>query len=90
MKIRELLTDESKWTKWKIAIDISGNIVLPDDPTAVCWCLSGAITKCYTEWFDRLRIKSIVQTAINDEYVTIFNDTHEFEDIKRLVDKLDI
>jgi hypothetical protein len=47
MKIRELFSDESKWTKYDFARDSKGRPVTSDAPQACRWCLLGAIIKCY-------------------------------------------
>lgn len=44
-EVRELLGDESRWTRRTMARDRVGESVSPVDDTAVCWCLVGAIRK---------------------------------------------
>lgn len=87
MKIKELLSDETKWCKNDAAKDKNGNAVIPTSNDACKWCLVGAIDKCYTDstediWF---KIYMYLHTSIGD-----FNDSHNFEDIKNLVEELDI
>lgn len=48
MKVRELLTDESKWIKACLAKDKNGNRVGPLlFPDAVSFCIAGALVHCY-------------------------------------------
>lgn len=42
---RELLTDPSHWTKGESARDVRGKEVPPNYPSAVCWCMTGALNK---------------------------------------------
>jgi len=58
MKISEILTDRSKWTKGMYAKDSRGKKVGVDDPSAKRFCLVGAAKKAGVElkllqWFDR-------------------------------------
>jgi hypothetical protein len=61
MKTYELLDSPEKWTKEVLARDSKGNSTHPDSPEAVCWCVKGALRKCYPnydDWrvaYDRLR-----------------------------------
>jgi hypothetical protein len=43
--IRQLLTPEAQWIKGSFARTPINNDASPDDPTATCWCLDGAITR---------------------------------------------
>ena len=47
MKARELLSDESKWATGHAARDSTGMPCDFSSPTACCFCLYGAIRKCY-------------------------------------------
>lgn len=40
---RRLLDDQSRWTKNAKARDANNSVVHPGDPTAVCWCVEGAV-----------------------------------------------
>lgn len=42
---RDLLSDESKWTKGRAAKDVNGESVPVYDERAVCWCLIGGLMK---------------------------------------------
>lgn len=49
MKVYELLDTPEKWTQSVYAMDSRGRVVEPADEAAVCWCLSGALQRCYGE-----------------------------------------
>ena len=92
MKLKELFTDESRWTQGVAARDREGNIVSPNDPLAVKFCPDGGIRRCYPyeEW-SHVRIQ--LQHRLHyGQSITEWNDAPErtFEDIQRLVNELDI
>ncbi len=97
MKIRELLTDDSKWTKRTMYRD---NLQNPtsDRKKAVSFCLVGAICFCYG-LVDEEAEKDRIYDLIYDELslwefgrLDSWNDQPQrtFEDIKNLIEKLDI
>jgi hypothetical protein len=47
MKVSELLDTPDKWTQWWFARDKGGRAVEANDPEAVCYCLMGAVKRCY-------------------------------------------
>jgi hypothetical protein len=88
MRISEVLSDESKWTKGAFARDTEGKEVPAEDEKAVRWCLVGAAIKCrkdyklfrhpiLTDWWEWKPGFSIVR--FNDA------DTTTFKDIRRVV-----
>ena len=91
MKIKELLSDPTKWTQRVLARNEDRLEVVSDSNDAICWCLMGAFIKCYPdkdissdEW-QKLSIAC-------DRQVTIWNDDVErtFDEIKELVERLDL
>lgn len=50
--VKNLLSDETKWTQGHMAEDKHGESVASDDENAVCWCLSGALQKVRTDYTD--------------------------------------
>lgn len=92
MKIKELLTDESKWTQNAFGRDAEGLACFSGDPDAVCWCLLGAMTVCYPNSYIRAEIIRKIHKHLLNNTVFNFNDAPErtFEDIKKLVNDLDI
>jgi hypothetical protein len=94
MKIRELLSDESKWCKNVTARDINGVPVNEDSEDAVCRCLGSAFNLAY-----KGQEKSAVESAWYKIYTAIggmafcrWNDAPErtFKEVKELVDRLDV
>lgn len=77
MKIRDLLTDPSKWCQGAMARDINGFGCLSDDPVAAKWCLAGAANK--------------VGVCLSLDIIT-WNDApgRTFAEVRELIEKLDI
>ena len=95
MKIHELLSDNRKWIRRKSAADKYGYSVEPTSPQAVCWCLSGAIEKCYLGTAENTHIRVVIieylQRKLNwTSPLWLYNDAVSYEKIKELVDELDI
>jgi hypothetical protein len=98
MKIRELLSDESKWTQWANARDAQGNQCGPYNPVAVRWCLFGAFLKCYgysATDFDRSRFelaRQVLDKIACKVHMAFWNDepSTSFADVKSLVETLDV
>lgn len=88
MKIRELLSDESKWTKGVASRDSNGNEVPYSSLLATCWCLLGACCRCYDD--DFLAVRDKIQSEIT--WMPTWNDAPErtFKEVKELVDRLDV
>ena len=47
--VLDLLRDPAHWAKGCYAYNSDGESVAPESEQAVCWCLIGAIKKCYPE-----------------------------------------
>lgn len=47
MTVLELLNDPSKWTQGVFSRDAAGKGLCWGHSDACCWCLSGAVIKCY-------------------------------------------
>lgn len=96
MKVRELLSDKSKWTKRWYARTKDGFKTNATSKDAVSFCLLGAIEKCYgTEFFCNL--PNDVKGKLYERFGSAskpssWNDANErtFEEVKTLVDELDI
>ena len=95
MKVQELLATPEKWTKGAWARDNNGKLVAA--PKGEAWDLEGAIFYCYpgkkAHWYLKL-----VQGYINKFHKHLprdlaeFNDSNEikFEDIRKIINKLDL
>lgn len=95
MKVKDLLTDEKKWIKKYQAVDNFGKDVSIFDTRACKWCLYGAVIKCYGAgdrgFINVYKVLFKIRREIGCA-ITTWNDSTErkFDDIKRLVEKLDI
>ena len=94
MKVKELLTDESKWLQHRYAINADGKDVNACSNAAVKWCLVGAMIKCYPNCDT---VYSLVLDKIKEKgtkYYTLskWNDAFKrtFEDVKQVIAELDI
>ena len=90
MKVKELLTDETKWTKRVFARTAGGFRVSPTNKDATCWCLLGAIERCYPgSQYCAIRDKVI---GFLQYPISLWNDSpnRTFKDVKNLVTELDI
>jgi hypothetical protein len=99
MKVKELFSDISKWTQLVAARDSKGRCCNPTGCEAVCYCLDGAIAKCYIhdasshEQVIQLVRDKIPMKQIHPHFrISHWNDepTTTFADVKRLVEELDI
>lgn len=98
MKLKKLFSSKRKWTQGELAKDSRGNFAEPLSNEAVCWCLLGAIEKCYgrrTKLSKKVLEKidyHLFQSLVGEGPVAVWNDDpyRKFRDIKKLVDTLDI
>lgn len=76
---RALLADPARWTKGESARDLRGKEVPPNYPSAVCWCMTGALNKVVRSpcmWFKSEAVLSaaeLLETTVASE-ITSFND----------------
>ena len=97
MKMYELLSDPSKWTQRAFGRDSYGNSVMDDSKLAICWCMMGALCKCY-ELEERSRVRDKIEETLgspkDDGFNSIieWNDQEErtFEEVQSLLLELDI
>lgn len=73
-QIRELLSDEKRWTKEASARDSKGISVNPNRLRAVRWCLHGACTKVARDLPDN----SDVIRMLDDEAKAMFPDRNKY------------
>jgi hypothetical protein len=96
MKAHELLNDATKWTQGAFARNVEGKLCNPEDAAATCFCIAGAVRRCYQDWVEY----SIKQERIHDAVEKIsgglspmgWNDYNgtTFEDVRNLLIELDI
>lgn len=80
MTVRELLSDPERWTKGAWALNQAGAEVNAISSDAKCWCLVGAISRCYRTDDEQQPIRDAsakVKALILDRHATIvdFNDS---------------
>lgn len=93
MKIKELLSDESKWTIKTYARDKDGNLVAPESEKACKFCLSGAIRRCYGD--NQVEARSKLHIAIHEitgqhSSLPRFNDRSDFQTIRQVLELADV
>ena len=104
MTLKELFTDEQKWTREWYAKDEQGRDVHGTYASAVCYCLVGGLIKCYgvdyEEPLSKIKIAIAAHPKYNpakhtyDGFVTVpdFNDDPAitFQDIIEVVNAADV
>lgn len=92
MKAYELLDSPEKWTKGVMAKNLFGITVDPLDSSSTCWCVSGAIKKCYDGDNEALwTVARLIKDEIKMD-ITFWNDNPEtaYCDVIELLKKLNI
>jgi hypothetical protein len=95
MKVKELLTDETKWTKDTMSRDAAG-VPTGIETDQASFCLIGAVNKCYPSTIAAMvvaaKLRKEIQIKHGNMSITQFNDASRttFRDIKELIDYLDI
>ena len=92
---RELLSVEQRWTQGARARDVWKNPVRPEDPTAVAWCIEGAVAVVCNPFgitpFSMLRlldkVVSIVFHTEEEITVSMYNELMYYEAIVCLLDE---
>ena len=90
MKIRELLSDPSKWTQRCFSRNSKGQPSAPAEQEC-SWCLVGALGRCYDDSeFDR--VYDLIKAAVPERQIVHWNDDPKrtFEDVRKLVEELNI
>ncbi len=94
MKVRELLSDPSRWTQGTFARNRNGIPTSSNAPDACKWCLLGAIRKCYPEEGDYgkswRKLKDAVYEYTGTDLAAVFNDTAKHEDILKVLEIADV
>jgi len=90
MKIKELLNHSGRWTQGYFARAQSGSLCDAKSDEAVCWCLGGALQKCYGHLSERFEVYRKISDKIG--IIPIWNDdpTRTFDEVKSLLIELDI
>lgn len=85
IQVWELLSDESRWTKTKMARDAAMLVVPYDDPSAVCWCLVGALRKTSTNGTNFFGAWQKLEDMCG--HIADFNDSHTHAEVIALLDR---
>lgn len=92
MKLRDVLKTEEQWTKGAFARNANGEPV--DTDSGVCFCISGAILKCfpfsdtYSKICDVIKQNYRHRIGYPTDVVTYFNDHPEttFDDVCKVIE----
>jgi hypothetical protein len=94
VKVRELLSDKSRWTQRTFARDSNGWSTDVDSGNAVSWCLVGAMEKVAGRGNFisiekmRSRVRASVPDLANYGYsLSMFNDTQPHANVLALLDR---
>jgi hypothetical protein len=75
----------------------NSTIVCPESPDANCWCLHGAIIKCYGRQNDeaseaRTKLYKAIEETYGRNSIAMFNDDKRttFEDIQKIIKEANI
>lgn len=91
MKVKELLATPDTWIRGVWAKDKSGWNTSPHHSDACCWCLIGAVKKCYGDNWEMIFHRIKMHLNLPREYSLFrWNDEASFDKVKQLVDTLDI
>ena len=90
MKVKEIFIAPEFWTQGKFARDKYAR-----ETSTSCgysFCLVGAINKCYFDVVEADRIIQKIRKHLGTQFVTDWNDSEDrkFEEVKKLVNDLDI
>jgi hypothetical protein len=93
MKVKDFLDNPEQWTKGCWARDANGESVTYFDHRAVSRCLAGWVNWCYLgDYKERDSAWDKIDREIGAACTALWNDAPErtFEDVKALVEKLDV
>lgn len=97
MKVKDVLSDESKWIKGDFAVDENNEPVPRTSDKACKFCLLGSIMNCYLDIEEQLEVTHAVLDEIQNKTggpmsIPHFNDHPRttFKDIQDIINKLDI
>ena len=85
MTLQELLASPDCWTQRAFARNVYGDVVSADSPTAVRWCLLGALLHCRLSEQTYQELLKKAGTGL-----VSFNDTHTHAEVLALVTELQL
>ena len=87
--VRSLLENPANWTRREWARDVNGRGVEPEAPTAVCWCLEGAIVRAAKGTFGPVTDEAYrALRAAAGSPPAVFNDWHDHSAVLGLIDQV--
>ena len=89
--VRELLSDETKWTTEYYARDAEGGYTHSTSPNAACWCLEGAfnkVTNNHDAGIPSMVLREIEAKCFPDDTMVGFNDKHDFPTVAKRLDDI--
>lgn len=91
MKMHELFTGPEKWTQGTYARTRTGLSIGPECENAVCWCIEGALHRCYPNAIDAVPILHRLNNRVVAD-IHVWNDdpTRTFAEVRALLLELDI
>lgn len=94
MKLREVLTDESRWTRGSMARTKKGLPCSPRGESADSFCLLGAAVLCTDNLAELQELEKRLMAAVERHYggpilVHRFNDSATFADIQAVMTMVD-
>lgn len=97
MKISELFSEPSRWTQHTYARDAATRRCSARSDSAVCWCLTGALVKCYGGDVTRYaeaedKVRRALTARGEAHYIVEWNDSplRTFAEVKALVEQADV
>jgi len=95
MKVKELLADPARWTQGHFARNADGIPTASDSQGAVCWCISGAVKKCYPSLKEREEARNRLIDVLSENYdgamaIYIFNDSATHDQVMEVLEKADV
>lgn len=98
MKAYELLDKPEKWTQGTSARNHRHLSVDPNSPSAVCFCLLGAIDRCYPNYKERIEVEDKIRERlahiqnVKEVFISEWNDNYQrtFEEVHNLLKTLDV
>ena len=89
--MRERFSDETKWIKGEFAVNANNECVLPGDPNACAWCLTGLVYSlvCSSDlYFVLVEYMCKNLPGISYKRLEVFNDaeTTKYSDIMSLIE----
>lgn len=92
-RVRKRIRDPKRWTQNAIARNYSGAPVWPENQSAVCWCVVGAIVREVYEsgerdWYTADKIADILHhNQMRRSSLIDFNDSHTHEEVLAIIDR---